>query len=103
MGMAFESISQFNASSVFETLVREDQTTSGVFAFKLASSGSELSIGGLNDALYSDTPTYTPLTEKAHWQIEFSALKVDKTTLVESSPAIVDSVRLEHIAIMHTK
>jgi cathepsin D len=103
MGMGFQSISDYNASPVFQTLVTEGQTTSGVFAFKLAESGSELTIGGLNSALYSGTPTYTPVTQQGYWQIQFSALKVGSSTVVGSTAAIVDSVRLESISTPYTK
>jgi cathepsin D len=95
MGMGFQSISGYDAPPVFQTLVNQGKTTSGVFAFKLASSGSELTIGGLNSALYSGTPTYTPVTDKGFWQIKFSALKVGKTKVIKSTAAIVDTVRLE--------
>ncbi|KIJ14863.1 hypothetical protein PAXINDRAFT_78350, partial [Paxillus involutus ATCC 200175] len=37
MGMAFQSISDYNASPVFQTLVSEGQTDQSVFAFKLES------------------------------------------------------------------
>lgn len=95
MGMGFQSISDYNAPPVFQTLVSEGQTTSGVFAFKLASSGSELTIGGLNSALYTGTPAYTPVTQEGYWQINFSALKVGSTKVLGSTAAIVDTVRLE--------
>lgn len=100
MGMGFQSISDYNAPPVFQTLVGAGQTTSSVFAFKLASSGSELTVGGLNSALYSGTPTYTPVTQEGYWQIQFSSLKVGSTSVVGSTSAIVDSVRssLLHLA-----
>ena len=90
--MGFQSISDYNAPPVFQTLVSEGKTTSSVFAFKLAGSGSELTLGGLNSALYSGTPTYTPVTQEGYWQIQFSSLKVGSTSVVGSTAAIVDSV-----------
>jgi len=64
MGMAFESISRFGADSVFQTLISQGAVPEPVFAFKLASSGSELRIGGVNSALYKDPFTYTPVTQQ---------------------------------------
>jgi cathepsin D len=62
MGMGFQSISQFNASPVFQTLVSEGVLSSSVFGTKFAASGSELFIGGTNSALYTGSFTYLPLT-----------------------------------------
>lgn len=62
MGMAFASISMFRANPVVQTLIAEGQVSDPVFAFKLASSGSELRIGGVNTALYTGSFTYTPVT-----------------------------------------
>lgn len=91
MGMGFQSISDYNAPPVFQSLVSQGQTSSPVFAFKLAESGSELTIGGLNSALYSGTPVYTPVTQQGYWQINFSSLKVGGTSVLGSTSAIVDS------------
>jgi cathepsin D len=62
MGMAFANISAFGAIPVVQTLIAEGQVSDPVFAFKLASSGSELRIGGVNTALYTGSFTYTPIT-----------------------------------------
>ena len=102
MGMGFKSISNNEANPVFQTLVETRKTSSGVFAFKLASSGSELTIGGLNPDLYSGSPTYTPVLRKAFWLIGISAVKIGGTSVAKSTRAIVDSVRpLVYITIHH--
>jgi cathepsin D len=95
MGMGFQRQSLYNAPSVFENLVSQGQTTSGVFALKLASPGSELSIGGLNSDLYSGAPTYTPVIGKGQWRIEVSALNVGTTVIGSPTEAVMDSVRFE--------
>lgn len=64
MGMAFAGISVFPANSVVQTLVAEGQLADPVFAFKLASSGSELRIGSVNTAFYTGSFTYTPVTQQ---------------------------------------
>lgn len=64
MGMAFASISVFPANSVVQTLIAEGQLPDPVFAFKLASSGSELRIGGVDTSLYTGSFTYTPVTQQ---------------------------------------
>ena len=62
MGMAFQPISVYNAPPVFQTLVSEKAVTRSVFAFKLADSGSELYLGGVNDALFKGEFTWLPIT-----------------------------------------
>jgi Eukaryotic aspartyl protease len=62
MGMAFQSISNYNASPLFQTLISEGAVTAPVFGFKLATSGSELVLGGTNSALYTGDFTWVPLT-----------------------------------------
>jgi cathepsin D len=64
VGLGFQSISQFNASPLFQTLISEGVVTSQVFGTKFATSGSELFIGGTNSALYTGSFTYLPLTVK---------------------------------------
>ena len=62
MGLAFESISAYNAPSVFQTLISEGVLTSPVFGLKLATSGSELFLGGVNDALFTGDFAWVSLT-----------------------------------------
>jgi cathepsin D len=69
MGMAFQSVSKYGADSVFQTLVSQGAVPEPVFAFKLASSGSELRVGGVNSALYKDSFTYTPVTQQVSYQL----------------------------------
>lgn len=69
MGMAFKSVSKYGVDPVFQTLVSQGAVPEPVFAFKLASSGSELRIGGVNSALYKDSFTYTPVTQQVSHQL----------------------------------
>jgi cathepsin D len=62
MGLAFQSISVYNAPPLFQTLISEGVVTSQVFGIKLATSGSELFIGGTNSALYTGDFTWVSLT-----------------------------------------
>ena len=63
--MAFESISQYKASPVFQTLIAQDQTTNPIFAFKLSTSGAALTLGGIDSSLYSGGFTYAKVERKA--------------------------------------
>lgn len=62
--MAFQSISEYNAPSVFENLVSQGQTDASVFAFKLAKDDSELYVGGVNSALYKGDFTWANVTKE---------------------------------------
>ena len=62
LGMGYESISSYGASSVFQTLVSQDQVSAPVFSFYLTESGSELYIGGTNQDHYTGSFTYMPVT-----------------------------------------
>jgi len=64
MGLAFQSISKFNALPVFQTLISEGVLDSQAFGLKLASSGSELFLGGTNSALFTGDFTWVPLTNE---------------------------------------
>ncbi|KAG1854807.1 aspartic peptidase domain-containing protein [Suillus subalutaceus] len=91
MGMGLRSNSDFYADSVFETLVAQKAVPEPVFAFKLASSGSELRIGGVSSALYEGEFTYTPVTNKGFWQISGDAIKINGIEIVTGFSAIVDT------------
>jgi cathepsin D len=62
MGMGFQSISDFNAPPVFQTLIAEGAVTSPVFGFKFDTTGSELFLGGTNSALFTGDFTWVSLT-----------------------------------------
>jgi hypothetical protein len=100
LGLAFSSVTpQFNAPSVFQTLINQRLVDSSVFAMKLQDPGldSELTLGGLNPDLYTDPITYTTLTEGAvHWQINFNSLRIGGRVVIGTSPCIIDSVCSNH-------
>jgi cathepsin D len=91
MGMGFQSISEYNAPPVFQSLVAAGQTSDPVFAMKLTANGSELTLGGLAQELFTGEVTYTPVTQEGYWQINFDALNVKGKPVVSQTSAIVDS------------
>ena len=62
--MGFKTISEYGADPTFQTLVANGQTDSPVFAFKLSSSGAELSVGGTDSSLYSGDFTYAQVEKE---------------------------------------
>ncbi|KAF8129279.1 aspartic peptidase domain-containing protein [Boletus edulis] len=91
MGMAFSDLSVWRANSVVQTLIAEGQLSDLVFAFKLASSGSELYIGGVNQSLYKGNVTYAPVTVQAFWRINVDSLNANGQAISKNIPAIVDT------------
>lgn len=69
MGMAFKELSVYKANPVFQTLVAQWRTDAPVFAFKLAPTGSELFLGGVNKKLYKGAFHYAPVTEKVCYSL----------------------------------
>ncbi|KAH9949183.1 aspartic peptidase domain-containing protein [Amylocystis lapponica] len=91
MGMAFPAISDYNADPVFQVLVANEQVNSPIFGFKLAQSGSELSLGGYNTALFQGDITYTPVVHEAYWQVNLDAVSINGMESLADIPAIVDT------------
>ena len=64
MGLAFPSISDFNAPPLMHSLIAQQKVNDSSFSFKLAKNGSELFIGGADHALYKGNFTYMNVTEE---------------------------------------
>jgi cathepsin D len=64
MGLAFQSISEYNAPPTFQNLVSQGEVREPIFSFKLAPDGSELFLGGANPELYKGYFTWVDLTTK---------------------------------------
>jgi hypothetical protein len=64
MGMAFPQISVFGSNPFFQNLVAQDGATVPQFSFKLAASGSELFLGGVNSDLFVGDFTILDVTHE---------------------------------------
>lgn len=64
MGLAFQSISVFNATPFFNTLISQGKVRDEQFAFYLAESESELYLGGVNTARYKGPFNWVPVTQE---------------------------------------
>ena len=62
--MGFKSISAYGANPLFQTLIAEGKVASPVFGFKLATSGSELVLGGVNPEYNEDDFAWVPLSNE---------------------------------------
>ncbi|KAK7060334.1 hypothetical protein VNI00_001099 [Paramarasmius palmivorus] len=91
MGMAFRDISNFGENPVFQTLVAQGVTTEPVFAFKLSTSGSELTLGGMDNSLFRGQLTQAPVTDQGFWQVDLDAVNVNGDAAVNSVSSIIDT------------
>lgn len=91
MGMGFKSISEYKADPVFQTLVSQGETSKPVFGFKLAKSGSELSVGGSDSSLYSGDFTYAKVEKEGYWQVALDGMSVGGKKAVSSTDSIIDT------------
>lgn len=114
-GMAFPALSQLGGNPFFQTMVAQGKLTAPVFSFRLATSGSELYLGGTNSAHYSGTITYTPgpfgplkqalplatpsdtssrfiVTQAQYWTVSLGGVSVNGSPVgISSKTAIIDS------------
>ncbi|KIJ66833.1 hypothetical protein HYDPIDRAFT_85774 [Hydnomerulius pinastri MD-312] len=91
MGLAFGAISVYQANPVFQTLVADGQVTESVFAFKLAGSGSELYIGGVNSNLYTGDFTYAAVTQEGYWEVGMDAILGNGQQIQSEIDSIIDT------------
>lgn len=92
MGMAFPAISQLGHNPFFQSAVSEKAVDSGVFGFKLSSSGAQLNLGGTDSSLYSGSIEYHDLASTAgYWQIGGASALVNGKAVVSDIQTIIDS------------
>ncbi|KZT59560.1 acid protease [Calocera cornea HHB12733] len=92
LGLAYPSLSAFNDTPFFSTLMAQGTPDSGVFAFKLSDTGSELWLGG-SDAPFVQGPIdWTPVTKQKYWEVGVDALRVGyEDTAAGNFSAIIDT------------
>ncbi|RDX54914.1 acid protease [Lentinus brumalis] len=92
LGLAYPAISNLNANPYFNTAIEQGAVKEGVFGFKLASTGSELYLGGTNDELYSGSIEYHDIdTSTGFWQLTGAKALVGGKAVVSNFETIIDS------------
>ncbi|KAJ6554575.1 acid protease [Mycena capillaripes] len=92
LGLAFPAISNLNENPFFNTAIEDGTVKTSQFGFFLASSGSELFLGGSNDAKYTgDLEFHDVDSSTGFWQITGAKAKVGSSTAVSSFETIIDS------------
>jgi len=92
VGMAFEALSVFGLPPLFTTLVNQG-TVPPVFGFRLADTGSEMFLGGVNSAKFTGAFRNVSLIEEDFYAISLQALDVNSKTVATANGvvAIVDT------------
>ena len=90
--LTFSHSLAFQQSPFFNTAVSQGAVSEGVFGFKLASSGSELYLGGTNSDLYTGSIEYHDVDQSTgFWQITSGKAYVGSTAAVSNFETIIDS------------
>ncbi|KAI0930017.1 hypothetical protein AcV5_006827 [Taiwanofungus camphoratus] len=92
LGLAYPAISNLNQTPYFLNAYAQGAVLQDVFSFKLASSGSELYLGGANSGLYIGSIETHPLSSNSgFWQIGHTTALVDGRPAVSRFETIIDS------------
>ncbi|EIN11115.1 acid protease [Punctularia strigosozonata HHB-11173 SS5] len=92
LGLAYPSISNLGKTPFFNKAVSQGTASKNEFGFKLASSGSELYLGGTDSSKYSGSIEYHDVdTSSGFWQATGAKAKVGSKTVVSGFDTIIDS------------
>ncbi|CAE6382667.1 unnamed protein product [Rhizoctonia solani] len=89
LGLAFNSISSIGQPTIIDNLYSQGKISAPTFAFRLATSGSELYLGGVDTAKYTGSITYVSLTSQTYWLTTGSSSV--GSTIAYSGAMIIDS------------
>ncbi|KAG8689541.1 Type I transmembrane sorting receptor, partial [Ceratobasidium sp. 423] len=89
LGLAFNSISAIGQPTFIDNLYSQGKISAPTFSFRLATSGSELYLGGVDSAKYTGSITYAALTSETYWLTTGSSSV--GSTVAYSGAMIIDS------------
>ncbi|KAJ7067092.1 acid protease [Mycena amicta] len=94
LGLAFPAISNLNENPFFYTADAAGNVDANQFGFYLASTGSELYLGGTNEDLYTGDIEFNSVdSSSGFWQATGAKVKVGSSSAVTGFQTIIDSVR----------
>jgi cathepsin D len=96
LGFGFPEISVNGMNPFFQAALATGAIKEPKFAFSLAkdpsaSSGGELTLGGVDSTKYTGDFTYTPITIKGYWQFAVSGVSVGGASFAGETKAIADT------------
>jgi len=94
LGLAWPSISVDGVTPVFTNLVNNGQLAQNVFSFYLGKEDGdvgELLLGGIDDAKYTGSLQYVPLSNQTYWALSLTDIQVNGASVTTSHRVIIDS------------
>jgi len=94
LGLAFQSISVDNVTTVFQNMVSQGLVSKPEFGFYLSpTSGAdgELTFGGADPNHYSGSLNYVPLTSETYWETKLDSMTLGGASVTTSNKAVLDS------------
>ncbi|KAI0745716.1 acid protease [Earliella scabrosa] len=91
LGLAFPTISSIHQTPFLNMAAEQGAIKTAAFAFKLASSGSELYLGGANPQLYTGDIESHMATGAGYWQLSNMKLFSGSQVVESSQKTIIDS------------
>ncbi|KAJ1300396.1 hypothetical protein OPQ81_005215 [Rhizoctonia solani] len=89
MGLAFNPIYSIGQATLIDNLYSQGNLSATTFAFRLATTGSELYLGGVGSTKYTGSIAYALLTSKTYWVTTGSSSV--GSTMAYSGAMILDS------------
>jgi len=94
MGMAFQTISVDNITTVWENMLAEGLIQDSVFAFYLSNSGlvqGELVFGGIDTSHFTGDLTWVPLSSETYWEVKLDGMSMNGKSITSVHKAVLDS------------
>jgi cathepsin D len=95
VGFAFDTISVDHLTPFFQDVIKNGEAAQPVFGVYLSNKSGvsgEMTLGGLDDNMYSGSFTWVPVTHETWWQIELDSFNINGKNMVPGvSSAIVDT------------
>jgi hypothetical protein len=94
LGLAYQSISVDNLTTVFHNAVDQKAVSAPVFGFALSTTSGtdgELTFGGTDPNHYTGDLTYVDLTSDTYWETKLDGLKLGGTSMTTTTKVILDS------------
>ncbi|GJJ14459.1 hypothetical protein Clacol_008723 [Clathrus columnatus] len=92
LGMAYPELSSLGQDPFFVTAFSQGAVPKNEFAFKLASSGSSLYLGGTDSSLYTGSIEFHVVSgSQGFWQIGGASIAVGSNTAVSNFQTIIDT------------
>lgn len=93
LGLAWQSISVNNVTTVFNNMITQ-KLADPVFSVYLSNEpgeDGELLLGGINSNHYSGSITYVPLSSETYWQVALDGISINGASVTTVKNAIIDT------------